>query len=56
MNEYVCDDRIDINKLAKKIEKMSDEEFAEYLRELKGKENGAVALSMICSLLGRQVK
>lgn len=39
MNEYVCDDRIDINKLAEKIEKMSDEEFAEYLRKLKGKEN-----------------
>lgn len=38
MNDYICDDRMDVNKLAEKIDKMSDDEFEEYLKKVKEKE------------------
>ena len=38
MNDQICNDRMDINKLAEKIDKMSDEEFEEYLKKVKEKE------------------
>lgn len=35
MNEYICDDRQDLSKMAEEIDKMSDEEFEKYLEQLK---------------------
>ena len=35
MNEYICDDRVDAVELANKINGMTDEEFEEYLKEMK---------------------
>ena len=35
MNEYVCDDRQDLSKMAEEIYKMSDVEFDIYLEQLK---------------------
>lgn len=33
LNDYICDDRLDVIALQEKIEKMTDEEFEEYLKK-----------------------
>ncbi len=36
MNDYICDDRLDFQKLRDEICAMSDEEFAEYIETYRG--------------------
>ena len=38
MNKYICDDRLDVSELMRKIDNMTDEEFEEYCEELKKEE------------------
>ena len=38
MNEYICDDRQDMDALSRKIDAMSDEEFEKYIKKLKEEE------------------
>ena len=38
MNEYICDDRNQFEEV-KKINSMTDEEFAEYIKDAKEKNN-----------------
>lgn len=35
MDDYICDDRIDVEQLLKEINSMSDQEFEEYIKNMK---------------------
>lgn len=38
MTDYICDDRVDNRELAEEIAAMTDEEFEDYIKQLKEKE------------------
>ena len=37
MNDYICDDRVDLIQLGNKINSMTDEEFEAYCKEIEEK-------------------